>query len=152
MTSNLSRQKEVTVKNVKSAIIHALEFECEAPLRFFEQCSSCPRFDGDCQDLALGKAILAGKKKLSYSENHSEGTVNANTFGCLAPLYYFEQTRKSCAHGGRCREEGLLLALLDGKKTLSYTQKSVIELPRLHTRQQRALGQEQAEGFQQASS
>lgn len=45
--------------------ISLLEFECQAPLRFFERCAACARFGDDCLALALGKDILARKKKIS---------------------------------------------------------------------------------------
>jgi hypothetical protein len=109
--------------------ISVFEFGCEAPLRFFEHCASCPRFGDDCPDLAMGKEILRGKKRLAYGDYHGEHTVSAKAFNCLAPLYYFERSRKNCGHAGRCREEGLLLALLDGRKVLDYSHKDVAELP-----------------------
>jgi len=109
--------------------ISVFEFGCEAPLRFFEHCTNCPRFGDDCPDLAMGKEILRGKKKIAYGDHQGEDTISAKAFNCLAPLYYFERSRKKCGHAGRCREEGLLLALLDGKKTLDYSRKDVAELP-----------------------
>lgn len=114
--------------------ISVLEFGCKAPLRFFEHCARCPHFGDDCPDLTMGKDILRGKKKIAYTDDHAEDTVHVNAFNCLTPLYYFERSRKKCAHAGRCREEGLLLALLDGKKTLDYTHKEVTELPILRKR------------------
>ena len=117
------------MKTVK-AVVHALEFECQAPLRFYEHCVSCPRFDEDCPDLVLGREILRGKKRVVYSENVShENEVNVSDFKCLAPFNYFEKSRRNCAHEGRCREEGLLLALLSGKKSIDYSQKEAIQLP-----------------------
>ncbi|UCH07842.1 MAG: hypothetical protein JSV55_02290 [Deltaproteobacteria bacterium] len=56
-------------------------------------------------------------------------SVDANVFNCLAPLYFFEKSRKKCPHEGHCREEGLLLALLGGKKKLDYRQKVPIGFP-----------------------
>jgi hypothetical protein len=117
-----------------SKSIHALEFGCEAPLRFFEHCTACPRFDDACPDLILGKEILRGKKKVAYGRTHEEDAVRADEFNCLAPIYYFERSRKNCGHAGRCREEGLLLALLDGKKALDYSRKEVTELPKVRKR------------------
>lgn len=114
--------------------ISVLEFGCKAPLRFFEHCARCSHFGDDCPDLTMGKDILRGKKKIAYTDDHAEDTVYVNAFNCLTPLYYFERSRKKCAHAGRCREEGLLLALLDGKKTLDYTHKEVTELPILRKR------------------
>ncbi|MBL7225134.1 MAG: hypothetical protein ISS59_03285 [Desulfobacteraceae bacterium] len=115
-----------------SGMIHALEFGCQAPLKFYEHCASCARFGDDCPDLALGKEVLRGKKRIAYDgQPLSEDTVNVKAFKCLAPLYYFEKSRKACAHQGRCREEGLLLALLSGKKELVYAQKEAIKFPRL---------------------
>ncbi len=109
--------------------ISVLEFGCRAPLKFFEHCSKCARFGESCPDLALGKEILRGKKKIAYGDDRTEDTVHITAFNCLAPLYYFERSRNKCAHEGRCREEGLLLALLDGKKALDYSHKEVTELP-----------------------
>ena len=117
-----------------SKSISVLEFGCQAPLRFFEHCAKCARFGDDCPDLARGKEVLRGKKKIAYGDERAEDTIPASTFNCLTPLYYFEHSRKKCGHAGRCREEGLLLALLDGKKTLDYTHKEVTELPRVRRR------------------
>ena len=114
--------------------ISILEFGCRAPLKFFEHCSKCARFGDSCPDLALGKAILRGKKKIAYADDRTEDTVHISAFNCLTPLYYFEHSRNKCAHEGRCREEGLLLALLDGKKVLDYSHKEVTELPRVRLR------------------
>ena len=114
--------------------ISVLEFECQAPLRFFERCSACARFGDDCPDLTLGKEILARKKKIAYGDGEGEDGIHISTFNCMAPVYYFERTRKKCGHGGRCREEGLLLALLNGKRMLDYSHKEVTELPRVRRR------------------
>lgn len=123
------------MKKVKSGIIHALEFDCQAPLKFYERCFSCPRFKDDCPDLALGVEILRKKKKLVYDDMaHSKDSVNASAFNCLAPLNYFEKTRMKCGHEGRCREEGLLIALLRGRKELDYSQKTAIEFPHIKIR------------------
>ena len=113
-----------------SKSISVLEFGCQAPLRFFEHCARCARFGDECPDLALGKQVLRGKKKIAYQDERAEDTIHVSAFNCLTPLYYFEHSRKKCGHAGRCREEGLLLALLDGKKTLDYTHKEITELPR----------------------
>ncbi|MFP3867668.1 MAG: hypothetical protein ACLFUU_05840 [Desulfobacteraceae bacterium] len=118
------------MKEYRSKWIHVLEFGCQAPLKLYDHCSSCPRFGEDCPDLQLGVAILQGKKKLVYSSNSAaEGAVRASDFKCRAPLDYFAKTRENCPHHGRCREEGLLLALLNGKKQLDYSQREVIPLP-----------------------
>jgi len=71
--------------------------------------------------------ILRGKKKLLYGLNASGEGIRVSAFTCLAPLSYFEKTRSSCAHHGQCREEGLLIALLSGKKKLDASQISVIQ-------------------------
>ena len=118
-----------------SKSISVLEFGCQAPLRFFEHCARCPRFGDDCPDLTVGKEILRGKKKIAYVDERAEDSVHVSAFNCLTPLYYFERSRKKCAHAGRCREEGLLLSLLDGKKILDYSRKEVTELPRLRKRE-----------------
>lgn len=116
------------MKDYRTKMVHAMEFGCQAPLRFYEHCSACPRFGDDCPDLQLGKEILRGKKKVVYTLGASEDGVPAGSFNCLAPLYYFEKSRSNCAHHGQCREEGLLLALLSGKKKLDYSQKTVVHL------------------------
>jgi hypothetical protein len=130
------------MQGIKSGMIHALEFSCQAPLKFYERCAACPRFGDDCLDLQLGKDILRGRKKVAYGEDGSEDGIHAGSFKCLAPLYYFEKSRSKCPHGGRCREEGLLLALLSGKKQLSYAQKAVIELPLGKARSKEAVTRE----------
>lgn len=123
------------MKNEQQSHIHALEFGCQAPLRFYEHCASCPRFGESCDDLRMGKEVLRGKKRIVYNtEDYDDGTVHASSFKCAAPLYYFEKTRSACGHKGRCREEGLLLALLSGRKELTYTQKMPVEFPRLKKR------------------
>jgi len=122
----------------KPKAVLAAEFDCKTPLKFYEHCISCPRFDG-CPDLALIKEILRLKKKINYNRDHYSGrgdlegirhSVDANVFNCLAPLYFFERTRERCANGGRCRESGLLLALLTGNRKLEYSQKVPMEFPR----------------------
>jgi hypothetical protein len=116
-------------------MIHALEFECQTPQKFYEHCAACPQFTENCPDLALGIAILRGKKKIVYNEElKTKDTVDAKSFNCLAPLYYIQKTRQNCAHQGRCREEGLLIALLSGKKEMVYAQKKAVEFPRLARR------------------
>jgi len=121
----------------KPKTIHVKEFGCQTPLKFYEHCSSCPQFDG-CSDLALIKEILRMKKSVNYNRDFysargelegSRYSVDSNVFNCFAPLCFFEKTRKKCPHEGRCREEGLLLALLEGKKKLDYSQKVPIEFP-----------------------
>jgi len=114
--------------------ISILEFGCQAPLRFFEHCAKCPRYEDNCPDLTFGKEILSGKKKIVYTYEGDENTIHISRFNCLSPLYYFERSRKKCGHAGRCREEGLLLALLNGKKELDYAHKEVTELPQLRRR------------------
>lgn len=116
----------------KSDSISVFElYACRAPLRFFERCSACVRFQDNCSDLALGIELLRRKKTITYAMNEKgdNQTIHSNTFTCRTPIAYFEHTRNKCAHGGRCREEGLLLALLNGKKSLDYSHKEVIELP-----------------------
>jgi hypothetical protein len=109
--------------------VHVLEFGCQAPLRFYEHCSACPRFGDDCPDLQLGLEILRGKKKLVFEQIAPPDGVHAASFKCLAPMYYFEKTRLNCPHQGRCREEGLLLALLTGKRQMDYSRQTAIPLP-----------------------
>jgi len=112
----------------KADTIHAGEFRCQTPLKFYEHCTACPRFDG-CPDLALVTEILRMSKEVNYDRNfysargELEGvrhSVDANEFHCLTPLYFFENTRMKCPHEGRCREEGLLLALLKERRKLDY--------------------------------
>jgi hypothetical protein len=100
-------------------IIRILEFGCESPLRFYEHCASCPQFEVGCADLALSRDLLEGKKTLVFSDKvASKNTVNAQAFRCVTPLSYFEKSRNTCGRQGRCREEGLLVDLLSGKKVL----------------------------------
>lgn len=133
------------MKSRKSGAIHALEFNCQAPLKFYEHCTSCARFGKDCPELALGIELLRGRKRLVYSaESDSGDTINLSRFKCMAPLNYFEKSRRNCAHQGRCREEGLLLALLSGKRELVYTQKTAIELQNLKERRKEVRTEEAA--------
>jgi len=119
--------------NKNSNIIHPTEFHCQTPLKFFEHCSSCPQFN-ECPDLALIKEVLRMKKSINYSRDlylargeleGSRHSVDSTAFHCLAPLNFFEKTRKKCPHEGHCREEGLLLALLTGKKKLNYNHRVI---------------------------
>lgn len=147
------------MSNRQPKTIHAVEFRCKTPLKFYERCTSCPRFDG-CPDLSLIKEILRLKKKVNYNRDHysargdlegSRHSVDANVFNCLAPLYFFERTRERCANGGRCRESGLLLALLTGNRKLEYSQKVPMEFPPSTPRpkglKKRGLNIEQATAF-----
>jgi hypothetical protein len=109
--------------------IPVLEFRCLAAVRFFEHCAACPRFGDDCRDLALAKEVLCGKKKIAYGVEPAEDSIHISAFHCLAPLHYIERSRIKCTHDGRCREEGLLLALLNGDKVLDYSHKETAELP-----------------------
>jgi hypothetical protein len=128
----MRNREKIIMKSRKSEVIHALEFTCQAPLKFYEHCISCARFGDKCPEMALGIELLRGKKKLVYNmDPQSDDTVHVSQFNCMAPLHYFEKSRRNCAHRGRCREEGLLLALISGKKELVYTQKTPLELPRL---------------------
>lgn len=49
-----------------TGMIHVLEFECQAPLKFYEHCKKCPRFDDNCPDLSLGRVqespVRTGRK------------------------------------------------------------------------------------------
>ena len=132
------------MKEYRSKFIHALEFGCQAPLKFYHHCASCPHFGEDCPDLQLGIEILQGKKKLIYCPKGLAEGVHVSQFKCLAPLYYFAKTRENCPHHGRCREEGLLLTLLKGKKQLDYSPREVISLPVLLGRRPR-LAEEEAQ-------
>jgi NADH-quinone oxidoreductase subunit F len=102
--------------------IRVMEFGCEAPMKFYEHCVACPQYEGGCPDLALSRALLEGKKKLVFAgQVDSEDTVNAQAFKCVTPLSYFEKSRNTCGRQGRCREEGLLVDLLSGRKELVYS-------------------------------
>jgi len=50
-------------------------------------------------------------------------SISVQEFGCLSPLRFFEHCIIKCPQGGRCRERGLLLALLSGKKVLDYSRR-----------------------------
>jgi len=118
----------------KSKTISVLDFRCLSPLRFYEHCAACARFGDDCQDLSMIKEVLRGNKEVVYGEDADEDSIPVSAFRCLAPLNYIERSRARCPHEQRCREEGLLLALLDGKKVLDYSRTKVIELPRQQKR------------------
>ena len=109
--------------------VNAREFGCGAPLKFYERCSACPRFEQGCPDLLRGLALLQGKK-ICYDEHIDPGDdmVHVSSFGCLAPVRYYQKTRETCAHRGRCREEGLLLALLTGKRTMEYARRAPVRM------------------------
>jgi hypothetical protein len=113
--------------SINVAELHA----CVFPLRFFERCSACVRFQDDCHDLKLGIELLRRKKKIVYAIDalEDDNSIHVKAFNCAAPIAYFERTRNKCPHMGRCREEGLLLALFSGKKTLDYSHKEVTEFP-----------------------
>ena len=116
----------------KSKTISVLEFRCLSPLRFYEHCAACARFGDGCQDLAMIKEVLRGNKEVVYGEDVDEDSIHVSAFKCLAPLNYLERSHSRCPHEHRCREEGLLLALLEGKKVLDYSLTKVIKLPRRH--------------------
>ena len=118
--------------------ISMLEFRCLSAVRFLERCFACPRFGDDCRDLELGKKILRGQKKIDCGVESAEDTIHVNSFNCLTPLHYIDRSRIKCPHDGRCRDEGLLLALLDGKKVLDYSHKKIIELPSKRRRREAA--------------
>ncbi len=110
----------------KGKKIHIFEFNCQDPLKFYELCSSCARFGDTCADLQLGKTLLKRKKTLNYGIDRIDNSIHVNEFQCQIPLYYFEQTRNKCAHKGKCRDEGLLIALLTGKRELDYSQVTAV--------------------------
>jgi hypothetical protein len=76
------------------------------------------------------KEVLRGKKEIAYGDEPDEDSIHVSAFKCLAPLNYIERGRSRCPHEHRCREEGLLLALLDGKKVLDYSKTKVVKFPR----------------------
>ena len=47
--------------------IHASEFDCQAPLRFYEHCKKCARFGDDCPYLKMAVELLLREKNLCYS-------------------------------------------------------------------------------------
>jgi len=95
--------KDTNVTRRKPTTIRATEFSCQTPLKFYEHCASCPRFEG-CPDLDLIKEILRMQKSVNYNRDlysargELEGirhSVDANVFNCLAPLYFFEKVEKN---------------------------------------------------------
>jgi hypothetical protein len=76
----------------------------------------------DCPDLALSREILTGRKKLIFGGKFdAEDSIDVRAFKCVTPLSYFEKSRNTCGRQGRCREEGLLVDLLNGEKDLVYS-------------------------------
>jgi hypothetical protein len=128
----LPNEVEVIMAKQKSRAVSVLEFRCLAPLRFYEHCAACARFGEDCPDLSLIKEILRGNKKVVCGGDLDKNGIPVRAFTCLAPLNYVERSRSRCPHEHRCREEGLLLALLEGKKVLDYSLTKVIKLPTRH--------------------
>ena len=58
--------------NVKSndmGCISPLKFNCQSPLKFYEHCKNCARFDDDCQYLKMGLELLLRDKVLLYDTN-----------------------------------------------------------------------------------
>ncbi len=47
--------------------IHESEFDCQAPLRLYELCKQCDRFNAECRDLKMGLELLLREKSLCYS-------------------------------------------------------------------------------------
>ena len=48
-----------------------------------------------------------------------KNTIHVTEFRCFSPLKFFENCIK-CAKGGKCRERGLIMQLLSGKKKIDY--------------------------------
>jgi hypothetical protein len=130
--TELPNEVEVIMAKQKSKAVSVLEFRCLAPLRFYEHCAACARFGEDCPDLSLIKELLRGNKDVAYGEDVDKNGIPVSAFTCLAPLSYVERSRSRCPHEHRCREEGLLLALLEGRKVLDYSLAKVIKLPPRH--------------------
>lgn len=60
--------KETTFKkeNGEPGTANPLEFDCQAPLRFYEHCAKCVRFGDGCPYLKLGLELFLKEKKLCY--------------------------------------------------------------------------------------
>lgn len=50
----------------KSGSIFPLEFDCQAPLKFYEHCKKCARFSEDCHYLKMGLELLLREKELRH--------------------------------------------------------------------------------------
>ena len=61
MTVNKDKQGEEPER------IHAMEFDCQAPLRLYEHCKQCDRFGAECRDLKMGLELLLREKSLCYN-------------------------------------------------------------------------------------
>ena len=46
--------------------IFPLEFDCQAPLKFYEHCKKCARFSHDCHYLKMGLELLLREKELCH--------------------------------------------------------------------------------------
>ena len=67
--------------------IHALEFQCDAGLKFIERCKACAK-EGKCTDRVRTKALINGEKTLVYG-------LESENKGCLSEiLEYFDQESK----------------------------------------------------------
>jgi len=49
-------------------------------------------------------------------------TIHVSEFECVVPLKHLEKCI-ACPKGGKCRERGLIIQLLTGKKKLDYKKK-----------------------------
>lgn len=49
--------------------ISPIEFDCQSPLKFYEHCKTCPRFNDDCRYLKMGLELLLREKVLRYDLN-----------------------------------------------------------------------------------
>jgi len=49
----------------------------------------------------------------------TKDTIHITEFRCLTPIRHLEKCF-ACAKGGKCRERGLIIQLLSGKKKLDY--------------------------------
>jgi len=50
----------------------------------------------------------------------TRNSIHVSEFKCLVPLKHLEKCI-ACPKGGKCRERGLIIQLLSGKKRLDYT-------------------------------
>ena len=50
----------------KSRSIFPLEFDCQAPLKFYEHCKKCARFSDDCRYLKMGLELLLRERELCH--------------------------------------------------------------------------------------
>ena len=61
--------REIAIKkeSEEPGTVFPSEFDCQAPLKFFEHCKKCPRAADDCPYLKMGLELLLGEKNLCYA-------------------------------------------------------------------------------------